>query len=144
MKKILVIATVLLSMQLSFAQSEEFKADALSYAQTIGIKSQMEPIKEQFLPAILETNVNTFNIEFDNVVNDFVLGFSKIITDNYQEADVKKALKEYETTKNFVSLPALDNDAEINIQVQQLQSKMMSDIQTVIVKNADSTKLNLE
>ena len=142
MKKIVIMCAIALSTQFVSAQSEQFKKDAITYVETAGIKEQMKPIKEQFLSAILPENLDAYVKDFDGAVDGFIKSFSELITANYKEADLKEALKTYESTKEFAALPALDNDAEINTKLQELQGKMMMDLQSVVIKYADPSKLN--
>lgn len=136
------MCAIVFSTQFVSAQSEQFTKDAIAYVETTGIKNQMNPIKEQFLSAIIPNNVESYNKDFDGVVDTFVNNFSKLITQNFKESDVTHALKLYNETKEFVGLPTLENETEFNTKLQELQTQMMTELQAVIIKYADPEKLN--
>jgi hypothetical protein len=65
MKKILILAVVLFSVQFSFSQNDDFKADVMKLIEKSGANGAMASAKKQIFNRIPEKNLQSFSKEFD-------------------------------------------------------------------------------
>src|SRR5690606_20825890 len=142
MKKIIILCAIALSTQFTFAQSPEFKADALAYVKSTGIEAQIQQMKQSIESYILSETKEAFDMEFHAAIQIFMTDSAQLIIDNFSENDLKNAIQQYKSTNEFASLPTVANEAEVNTKIQELQNKMLMDFQNIVMKYGDPQLFN--
>ncbi|SFN22364.1 hypothetical protein SAMN05421741_102189 [Paenimyroides ummariense] len=132
MKKFIYGAIMLLAVQTGFAQTQ----DAKTFVDNMGMKANIDGVKQQILPMIDTAKVDDFNKEFDALVNGFVTDFSKLVDENYDAAELKAANKKFAETKEVTVLEPKDKTTfeqkagtlsnEVNMTMQGLVMKYAS------------------
>lgn len=132
MKKFIYAAMMLFAVQTGFAQTQ----DAKTFVDNMGMKANIDGVKQQILPMIDTAKVDDFNREFDALVNGFVTDFSKLVDENYDAAELKAANKKFAETKEVTVLEPKDKTTfeqkagtlsnEVNMTMQGLVMKYAS------------------
>jgi len=132
MKKFIYGAIMIFAVQTGFAQTQ----DAKTFVDNMGMKTNIDGVKEQILPMIDTAKVADFNKEFDALVNGFVTDFSKLIDESYNAADLKAVNKKFADTKELDVIEPKDKTTfeqkagalsnEVNMTMQGLVMKYAS------------------
>lgn len=132
MKKFIYGAIMIFAVQTGFAQTQ----DAKTFVDNMGMKTNIDGVKEQILPMIDTAKVADFNKEFDALVNGFVTDFSKLIDESYNAADLKAVNKKFADTKELDIIEPKDKTTfeqkagalsnEVNMTMQGLVMKYAS------------------
>ena len=132
MKKFIYGAIMIFAVQTGFAQTQ----DAKTFVDNMGMKTNIDGVKEQILPMIDTAKVADFNKEFDALVNGFVTDFSKLIDESYNAADLKAVNKKFADTKELDVIEPKDKTSfeqkagalsnEVNMTMQGLVMKYAS------------------
>lgn len=132
MKKFIYGAIMIFAVQTGFAQTQ----DAKTFVDNMGMKTNIDGVKEQILPMIDTSKVADFNKEFDALVNGFVTDFSKLIDESYNAADLKAVNKKFADTKELDVIEPKDKTTfeqkagalsnEVNMTMQGLVMKYAS------------------
>jgi|SRR5690606_4523787 len=132
MKKFIYGAIMIFAVQTGFAQTQ----DAKTFVDNMGMKTNIDGVKEQILPMIDTAKVDDFNKEFDALVNGFVTDFSKLIDESYNAADLKAVNKKFADTKELDVIEPKDKTSfeqkagalsnEVNMTMQGLVMKYAS------------------
>ncbi len=132
MKKFIYGAIMFFAIQTGFAQTQ----DAKTFVDNMGMKANIDGVKQQILPMIDTAKVADFNKEFDALVNGFVSDFSKLVDENYDAAELKAANKKFAETKEVTVLEPKDKTTfeqkagtlsnEVNMTMQGLVMKYAS------------------
>lgn len=132
MKKLIYGAMMFFAIQSGFAQTQ----DATTYVENMGMKVNIDGVKQQILPMIDTAKVDDFNKEFDVLVSGFVADFSKLVDENYNAADIKEANKKFVETKELAVIEPKDKTSfeqkagalsnEVNMTMQGLVMKYAS------------------
>ncbi|MEG1377266.1 MAG: hypothetical protein RSC81_09340, partial [Myroides sp.] len=109
---------------------------AKTFVDNMGMKTNIDGVKEQILPMIDTAKVDDFNKEFDALVNGFVTDFSKLIDESYNAADLKAVNKKFADTKELDVIEPKDKTTfeqkagalsnEVNMTMQGLVMKYAS------------------
>ncbi|WKW45889.1 hypothetical protein P3875_08875 [Myroides sp. JBRI-B21084] len=139
MKKIIYATILGLTMQFGFAQSP----DAETFVTNMGVKTQIEGAKQQILPTIIEEKLEEFNKEFDALATSFVTDFTKLIDENYDVDELKKANVTFAEKKELAQILPKDTAVfEEKVNTLQIETGMM--IQSIIAKYGKPNALNTE
>lgn len=104
MKKLLFMFVMVLTAQLSFAQTP--KEDAVKYLKSSGMEERFAEMKGQILPMIPQEKQASFTNEIDEAIKGFYNKQAELIVKYYDANTLKDAVKKYEATKTFAQLPA--------------------------------------
>lgn len=97
MKKLLLTIALVLVAQLSVAQDDAFKADAMKVIKMSGSTATMDVAKKQILGMIPEAKQAAFLVEFDAAMPALYDKLVVIYMKEYTHADIKEMIKFYET-----------------------------------------------
>jgi len=97
MKKFLIIAAIVFSVQFSFSQNEAFKADVMKLIEKSGSNGSMDSAKKQIYNMISEENHEAFSKEFDAKLPKLYEKLADAYMEIYTHQDIKDLLKFYET-----------------------------------------------
>ncbi len=136
MKKVIYGAIMFFAIQTGFAQSQ----DAKTFVTNMGLKTQIDAIKDQVLPAIDTAKVDDFTKEFDTVTNEFVSNFSKLVDENYNVDEVKDANKKFAETNELTQIAPKDA-ITFEQKVNTLQTEIGMTLQGLVMKYASAEAL---
>jgi len=105
MKKFFYGAFMFFAVQFGFAQGSQ---DALTYVTNLGMKTQIDAVKQQVLPMIDSSKTEEFTKEFDSLTNDFISNYTKLVDESYDAAELADANKKFSETKQAIQIPAKD------------------------------------
>jgi hypothetical protein len=97
MKKIFILAVVLFSVQFSFSQNDDFKADVMKLIEKSGASGSMASAKKQIFNMIPEKNLQSFSKEFDATLPKLYEKIALIYMEIYSPVEIKDLLQFYET-----------------------------------------------
>ncbi len=133
MKKLIYGAIMCFAMHTGFAQTQ----DAKTFVDNMGMKVNIDGVKQQILPMIDTAKVDDFNKEFDALVSGFVTDFSKLVDESYNATDLKAVNKKFADTKELDVIEPKDKTSfeqkagalsdEVNMTMQGLIMKYASE-----------------
>lgn len=97
MKKIIIIVSLVFSIQFSFSQNEAYKADVMKLIEKSGSSSSMNSAKKQIFKMIPEENQEAFSKEFDATLPKLYDKLAVVYMEMYTHQDIKDLLKFYDT-----------------------------------------------
>ncbi|KAA5534048.1 hypothetical protein [Paenimyroides baculatum] len=136
MKKFIYGAIMIFAVQTGFAQTQ----DAKTFVDNMGMKTNIDGVKEQILPMIDTSKVADFNKEFDALVNGFVTDFSKLIDESYNAADLKAVNKKFADTKELDVIEPKDK-ATFEQKAGALSNEVNMTMQGLVMKYASAEVL---
>lgn len=95
MKKIVIAATLLLSVQFASAQTADFKKDVVTYIQVSGSASQMTAVLEPILENLSAEDRTAFNKELQEKLPSLYDKMAESLMQYYTHEDVKKMIEFY-------------------------------------------------
>lgn len=137
MKKLLFICVAFFTIQFSFAQAS---TEAKNYIKNLGIKQQLELVKNDITNVILAENIDNFNKEYDELVNNYVGNFENLMHESYSTEDLNKMNSQLE--KNEALEPIMPKDLEsFQQKAEKYENEMGISIEGIVMKYGDPAKL---
>ncbi|RRA94682.1 hypothetical protein [Paenimyroides viscosum] len=139
MKKFIYGTLMFFAIQTGIAQTK----DAQTLVTNMGVKAQIEGIKQQILPIITTENVENFNKDFDAMVTDFVSRFSKLVDEGYKASDIQEANKKFAESKEIAQIVPIDAPS-LEQKIMALQAEANVTMEGLVMKYGDPEALQAE
>ena len=134
MKKIIVMLALVMSTQFITAQSSaDVNPFVTEFIEAQGMRKQMLESKESLTSYILEDKKVEFSNNFDKMIDKFISKFSKVVSSNLSDSEIKGFIEALKEEKEFTGL-SKEKQQKFDEQLQALQVEVTMELNELIME----------
>ena len=134
MKKIIVMLALVMSTQFITAQSSaDVNPFVKEFIEAQGMRKQMLESKESLTSYILEDKKVEFSNNFDKMIDKFISKFSKVVSSNLSDSEIKGFIEALKEEKEFTGL-SKEKQQKFDEQLQALQVEVTMELNELIME----------